>query len=108
MNPVSNEKSPSTCQQIQVAETDLQAAWTVLENLTVSLDQIGGFFGDPARSVGEDRREALAAALRSYLSEELIRSIGDARTQLARYIPDEDAEALADAIPYWDYAGVKS
>ena len=94
--------------RVEVAQADLQSAWAVLENLTVSLDQIGGFFADPAQAVAGDPPEALAVALRSYLSEELIRSIGDARAQLDRYIPDEDAEALADSIPYWDYAKVKS
>lgn len=92
---------------IEVFQSDIVAAWAVLENLTVSLDQIGGYFGDPTEFAGEDRRQALLDALGSYLSKDLIRSIGDARARLARYIPDADAEALADTIPYWDYNGIK-
>lgn len=92
---------------VEVSESDLLAAWAVLENLAVSIDQIGGFFGDSTESLGEDRRRALANALGSYLSVDLVRLIGEARTRLGRYIPDARAEALADSISYWDYAGVK-
>lgn len=92
---------------VEVSESDLLAAWAVLENLAVSIDQIGGFFGDSTESLGEDRRRALADALGSYLSVDLVRLIGEARTRLGRYIPDARAEALADSISYWDYAGVK-
>ncbi len=102
------EKPSGNDRPVEVSETDLQTAWAVLENLAVSIDQIGGVFGDPAELVGEDRRRAMLDALGSYLSEELVRSIGDARTRLARYIPDADAEALADSIPYWDYGSNKS
>ena len=63
--------------------------------------------GDSTESIGEYRRRALLDALGAYLSEDLVRSIGDARTRLARYIPDADAEVLADSISYWDYAGIK-
>lgn len=46
----------------EVAKEDLLAAWTVLENLAVSLDQIGGVFGHAEgsghgpRDVGAGRR----------------------------------------------------
>lgn len=92
---------------VEVSESDLLAAWAVLENLAVSIDQIGGFFGDLTESLGEDRRRALVDALGSYLIVDLVRLIGEARTRLGRYIPDARAEALADSISYWDYAGVK-
>lgn len=31
-------------EMVKVAKSDLLAVWAVLENLVVSLDQIGGFF----------------------------------------------------------------
>jgi hypothetical protein len=110
MSAVNDAKAvePSgTDRLIEVSEADLQAAWAVLENLAVSIDQIGGFFGDPADPDAEGRRRALLDALGSYLNNDLVRSIGDARARLARYIPDADAEALVDSISYWDYAGAR-
>jgi hypothetical protein len=47
-------------------------------------------------------------ALGSYLGKELVQEISDARTRLARYIPDADAEARVDSIPYWDYASSRT
>lgn len=88
----------------EVAAADLLAAWSVLENLAVSLDQIGGTYGVP---VGEEptaeTRRALREALAAYLSPALVAEIAEARRGLARYIPDEVADAEADRIPYWDY-----
>ena len=107
MNATKSIKSPENDRSIEVSESDLLAAWTVLENLTVSIDQIGGFFGDSTQSTVEERRRALLDALGTYLSNDLVRSIGDARTRLTRYISDDDAETLVDSIPYWNYADVK-
>lgn len=75
----------------------------ILENLAVSLDQIGGSFsGSMANG------QAMLAALDAYLSPARFREINHARTLLGDYIADEEAEALADnKIPYWNYAGLK-
>ena len=74
------------------------AAWTVLENLAVSLDQIGGVFGH-AEGSGHDpkRQRALQEALAMYLTRTLVQAINDARIRLGQYIPDEEAEALSEA-----------
>jgi hypothetical protein len=87
-----------------VAKDDVLAAWTVLENLAVSLDQIGGVFGH-AEGSGHDpkRQRALQEALATYLTPPLVQVINDARTRLDQYIPDEEAEALSEHIGYWDY-----
>ena len=108
MSSARSVESPRRDRPIEVSKADLQAAWAVLENLAVSIDQIGGFFSDSTESIDEDRRLALLEALGSYLSKELVQSIGHARSRLARYINDADAEALTDSIPYWDYAGTRS
>ena len=90
---------------IEVAKEDLLAAWTVLENLAVSLDQIGGVFGH-AEGSGHDpkRQRALQEALAMYLTPILVQAINDARIRLGQYIPDEEAEALPDHSGYWDHA----
>jgi hypothetical protein len=90
---------------VRIAKDDVLAAWTVLENLAVSLDQIGGMFGH-AEGSGHDskRQRALREALATYLTPTLVQAINDARIRLGQYIPDEEAEALSEHIGYWDYA----
>ena len=90
---------------IKVAKDDLLAAWTVLENLAVSFDQIGAVFG---RAKGEtcspEQQRALQEALVAYLTPALVQAINEACIRLGQYISDEEAEALSEQIAYWDYA----
>lgn len=80
----------------RVKHEDIEFAWSVLENLTVSLDQIGSFVGDdPAR------RDLLADLLSRYLDPGLVAQIADARARLSHYI--SDTESISADIPYWDY-----
>lgn len=92
---------------VRVARSDLLAAWMVLKNLAVSLDQIGGVFGGE-KNMAKDaaRQRELQEALASYLTPELVNAINDARVRLGRYIPDIEAEALSERIAYWNYAAV--
>jgi hypothetical protein len=77
----------------------LVAAWCILENLAVSFDQIGGALSD---------KDARLAALARFINPDLVRQINEARARLGRYLPDDEAAALAEtAIPYWDYDGAK-
>ena len=87
---------------IPIATEDVLAAWTVLENLAVSFDQIGAAFGS---TKGDDpqRQRALQEALVIYLTPHLVQAINEARSRLGQYIPDDEAEALAEHIAYWDY-----
>ena len=90
---------------VTVAKDDVLAAWTVLENLAISLDQIGGVFGHVEGSGHDPKRQrALQEALAMYLTPTLVQAINDARIRLGQYIPDEEAEALSEHIGYWDYA----
>ena len=90
---------------VKVSKPDLLAAWSILENLAVSLDQIGGFFGaSDDGALDEKGRLAVLVALKDYLSPTLIEKINDARVQLGHYIEDEEAEAISENIEYWDYA----
>ena len=90
-------------QPTPVDKADLLAAWRVLENLAVSFDQIGGRFGRDTDGVnGSKDQGALQEALLSYVTPELVAAINEARRRLGRYIVDEDAERIAESIPYWD------
>ncbi|MBI4333723.1 MAG: hypothetical protein HY673_20875 [Chloroflexi bacterium] len=92
-------------EMVEVAKNDLLAAWAVLENLAVSLDQIGGVFGrENDAANGSENRPALQEALGAYLTPELVKAINDARMRLGQYVPDEEAEAMSERIAYWDCA----
>jgi hypothetical protein len=89
---------------VRVAHADLLAAWTVLENLAVSLDQIGGVYGVSHNGKnGAALNRAFQAALVDYLNPRLVRAIRHARARLGRYVSDADAEKTSASIPYWDY-----
>jgi hypothetical protein len=91
---------------IKVTNSDLLAAWAVLENLAVSFDQIGGSFAESNKDTnGAERQIGIQQALASYVTPELVKAINEARAGLGQYVSDEDAEDLTDRIPYWDYRG---
>lgn len=101
---VSEEQEP-----VEVAKADLTAAWRVLENLAVSLDQIGGILpGASGTAHHESATRALSDALRDYFTPELVKSIGEARARLGAYLSEHEAEAVSEQIPYWDYASIRS
>ena len=83
---------------------------TQAENLAVSSRPRSGASSAASENAadGDSARRSLPEALGSYLNEDLVRSIGDARTRLGRYVLDEDAEVLVETIPYREYAGTKS
>jgi hypothetical protein len=92
---------------IRVAHDDVLAAWTVLENLAVSFDQIGAAFAGLKHATDEPKQQkALQAALAAYVTPTLVQAINDARIRLGQYVPDEEAETLTERIAYWDYAGL--
>jgi len=92
-------------EKVEVAKNDLQAAWAVLENLSVSLDQIGGKLAEERNPAnGAESLGRMQEALDAYLTPELVKTINDARARLGQYIPAEEAEAIAEQIRYWDYA----
>lgn len=89
---------------VKVAKDDVLVAWTVLENLTVSLDQIGAMFGRAEGEPHDPRQQlALQEALATYLTPTLVQAINNARIRLGQYIPDEEAESLSERIGYWEY-----
>ena len=89
---------------MEVAKSDLLAAWMVLENLAVSFDQIGAVFGGAKDSIGSPEQQgSIQRALAAYLTPALVQTINEARIRLGQYISDEEAEVLAEHIAYWDY-----
>jgi hypothetical protein len=93
-------------EKVDVAQCDLRAAWAVLENLAVSLDQIGSAFSEEdLASNGKANQLAMQQALAAYLTVDLVKAINDARVRLGRYLSDAEAEALSEQIPYWHFAG---
>ncbi len=96
--------------EIVIQHRDLIAAWTVLENLTASLGEIGRTFAVPvAPRSGDGARDEMARSIQAYLSPELIQQIAEARTRLGQYISDEEAETLSEkAIKYWRSSSVDS
>jgi hypothetical protein len=89
----------------EVAQEDVLAAWTILENLAVSFDQIGAVFGQAKGTMWSlEQQRALQEALATYITPALVQVINGARLRLGRYIPDEEAEALSERIAYWNYA----
>ena len=89
---------------VAIGRGDLLAAWAVLENLAVSLDQIGGTYAlDRNAGNGVADQRAFHDALAGYFKPELVREIRDARARLGEYVSDTEAEKLTEKIPYWDY-----
>lgn len=86
---------------VNIAKSDLLAAWTVLENLAVSFDQMGSRYGEEMTAEnGTSNHAGLPEALVVYLTPELVKAINTARIRLGQYIPDAEAEILSDCIPY--------
>jgi len=87
---------------VKVTKRDLIGAWTILENLAVSLYQIGSEFGrETGAANGAARQDELQKALAAYLTPDLVKTINEARVRLGQYIPDAEAEALSECIAYW-------
>jgi hypothetical protein len=88
---------------VNIAKSDLLSAWTVLENLAVSLDQIGSMYSEEKTTEnGTTNHPGLPEALVAYLTPELVKAINTARIRLGHYIPDAEAESLSECIPYWN------
>lgn len=88
---------------IGVAKADLIAAWAVLENLVVSLHRIGSTFAVPEGMSEQtpDQRCRMLEAIHEFFTPELFREIGRARRLMGDYLPDEEAEAISDALKTW-------
>ncbi len=92
---------------VEVKRNDLVMAWSLLENMTVSLDQIFGAYAHGIDEKGEwvdkDSYHALCKALYEYCLK-ICEQTSQARMRLLAYLPPEEAEYLSEyEIPYWNY-----
>lgn len=90
-------------EKVEISKEDLVAAWSILENLAVSLHQIGSAFAvedrpADARNSGSNYEHALAA----YLTPDLVEAINQTRCRLAEYLTEEEAETLSEQIKYFN------
>jgi hypothetical protein len=101
------------CETIEVSKNDLLKVRSVLENLRVSLHQIGSTHAldcqktnmpaDHMSQRAQTRCQLELEALGAYFTPELYRQIAEAWRIISEYIPDEDTEALVEQeIPYWE------
>ena len=88
---------------IPVARPDLVAAWTVLEKRVVSLRKMGSYYATPGPDVplSPEREQSMLRDLDAYFSPELVGEISKARRLLGEYLPDDEAEAISEALEYW-------
>jgi hypothetical protein len=96
---------------IPVKKSDLILAWTLLESITVSLDQMCGtydYVDSQGNIIDESEYRAMCKSLHDYFISDLWQKLNKARMRLLDYIPEDEAEYLSDLkIPYWNYKGVQ-
>jgi len=91
---------------VPLKKSDLLLAWSVMENITVSLDRIWGAYAHGmdknGKWVGKEAYHALCEALHDY-SLEICKRTNVARMRLLPYLTEEEAEHLSECeIPYWN------
>jgi len=90
---------------VLLKKDDLILAWSLMENITVSLDQIWGTYAhgmdESGKWVDEETYHALCKALYDYCLE-ICERTNKARMRLLTYLTEEEAEHLSEfEIPYW-------
>ena len=90
-------------QKIAVEKNDLLAAWSILEEMTISFRKIGSAFGQPPNGTVDDHaRDGLRHALYEYVTPERVQALNRARMILRKYFPVDELEFLSiHQIPYW-------
>jgi hypothetical protein len=96
--------------RVTVAEPDLVEAWSLLEYLVVSLRRIGTHYATPAEDVPQTtrQRQEMLDDLGRLMGHETFRKLSRARTSLGKYLPDPEAEAISDALAYFEPTGEAS
>lgn len=88
---------------IAVDKVDLVRAWTLMEQLVVSLRKMGSYYSVPS---GETDLSPAAQAemqkdLDEYFSPEMVRELSKVRVVLGQYLDDEEAEAISEQLEFW-------
>lgn len=90
---------------VLLKKDDLILAWSLMENITVSLDQIWGTYAHGIDENGEwvdkEAYQALCKALYDYCLD-VCEQTNKARMRLLTYLTEEEAEHLSECeVPYW-------
>jgi hypothetical protein len=93
----------SGAEQISVDKRDLIEAWSLLERIVISLRKIGSVHAIPQGQVEQtpQQRQQMLEALGEFFNAELWSDLSHARVVIAEYLPEEEAEAISDALSYW-------
>ncbi len=95
-------KAKPETESVIVAKEDLVNAWLVLEKLVVSLRKIGSAHAvsTPGELTPEVERQ-MFLEIGKFVSENVFDDANRFRIPLGDYLPDEEAESLADQLEYW-------
>jgi hypothetical protein len=88
---------------VAVEKRDLIAAWTALLRVVISLRKMGSFYAIPSgqKELTPERRQEMLEALDNFFTPEVWRQMSRGRVLLEKYFPNEEAEAIGDALEYW-------
>jgi|GEM_PF-6184878 len=88
---------------IAVSKEDLVAAWSLLEQVVVSIRKIGSAYAttDSATPQTPLQRQQMLEALEQLFSPELVQNLNAARVRLGGYLPDQEAEAISESLDFW-------
>jgi hypothetical protein len=95
-----------TTDAVMVRKEDLVEAWSLLLRMVISLRKIGSCY---AVSHGQteqtpEQRQNMIEAIAEFMSPELWHELSHVRVALETYLPDDEAEAIADRLSYWQPA----
>ncbi len=90
---------------VLLKKSDLLLAWSIMENITVSLDKIWGAYAHHTNENGEwvdkEAYHALCKSLYDYCLE-ICKQTNVTRMRLLTYLAEDEAEHLSECeIPYW-------
>lgn len=90
---------------VLLKKDDLILAWSLMENITVSLDQIWGTYAhgmdENSKWIDKKAYQALCQALYDYCLE-ICEQTNKARMRLLTYLTEDEAEHLSEReISYW-------
>ncbi|MBC8231260.1 hypothetical protein H8E77_17045 [bacterium] len=97
---------------VLLKKDDLILAWSLMENITVSIDQIFGTYAhgmdESGKWVDGEAYQSLCKALYDYCLE-ICEQTNKARMRLLTYLTEEEAEHLSEyKSSYWNYNPVSS
>ena len=104
---MASQSETAVAESIVVRKDDLVDAWLSLERLVVGLHRIGSHYGTsgPDVPLTAEHRVEMLAEIDRLIDPSFFRRLGKARVALSRYLPNDEAEALSDALDYYQPTG---